>query len=98
MDFGMNRSRGIRTTRRIVLTKPHLTERGPDDQLVVWRHRRRTYGVSAVLWLVLAAAGIFGAWGATFVALALTTGTVSALVVIKAQVLVSRAEQLPPTP
>ena len=91
MDPGMNDPNRTRTTRRVVLTKPHRTQRAPGDQAVVWRRRRRSFGTSAGVWLVLAVAGAIMGWGVTLVALAIAAGVLSAAGLVTAQVLVSRA-------
>jgi hypothetical protein len=97
VDPEMNEPSRTRTIRRVVLTKPHRTHRDPGDQAAVWRRRRGSFGISAVVWLVLSVAGAVGGWGTTFVALALAAGVLSAAVVVKAQVLVRRAQEGPPT-
>ena len=102
MDPEMNEPRGARTTRttrttrRLVLTKPHRTHRDRAEQAVVWRRRRQSWGASAVIFLALAVAGAVGGWGTTLVALDLAAGVMSATVVVKAQVVVRRAEEVPP--
>jgi hypothetical protein len=96
VDPEMNEPSRTRTIRRVVLTKPHRTHRDPGDQAAVWRRRRSSFGISAVVWLVLSVAGAVGGWGTTFVALALAAGVLSAAVVVKAQVLVRRAQEGPP--
>ena len=99
MDPEMNEPRGARTTRttrRLVLTKPHRTHRDRAAQAVVWRRRRQSWGTSAVVFFVLAVAAAVGGWGATLVALDLAAGVMSATVVVKAQVMVRRAEEVPP--
>ena len=99
MDPEMNELRGARTTRttratrRLVLTKPHRTHRDRAAQAVVWRRRRQSWGTSAVIFFALAVAGAVGGWGTTLVAPA---GVMSAAVVVKAQVMVRRAEEVPP--
>lgn len=82
-----------RTTRRIVLIKPHRMQRDPGDQAMVWRQRRRSFGITAVAWLFLAVAGAMSSWGTAFIALASAAAVLSAAVVVKAEVLVRRAEE-----
>jgi len=89
-------TRTTRTTRRVVLTKPHRTHRDRAAQAVVWRRRRQSWGASAVIFFALAVAGAFGGWGTTLVALDLAAGVMSAAVVVKAQVMVQRAQEVPP--
>ena len=102
MDPEMNEPRGARTTRttrttrRLVLTKPHRTHRDRAAQAVVWRRRRASWGASAVIFFALAVGGAVGGWGTTLVALDLAAGVMSATVVVKAQVMVRRAEEVPP--
>ena len=102
MDPDMNEpqvartTRTTRTTRRVVLTKPHRTHRDRAAQAVVWRRRRQSWGTSAVIFFALAVAGAFGGWGTTLVALDLAAGVMSAAVVVKAQVMVQRAQEVPP--
>ena len=102
MDPEMNEPRGARTTRttrtsrRLVLTKPHRTHRDRAAQAVVWRRRRQSWGMSAVIFIALAVAGAVGGWGTTLVALDLAAGVISAAVAVKAQVMVRRAEEVPP--
>jgi hypothetical protein len=93
---GARTTRTTRTTRRLVLTKPHRTHRDRAEQAVVWRRRRASWGTSAVIFFVLAVAGAVGGWGTTLVALDLAAGVMSAAVVVKAQVMVRRAEEVPP--
>ena len=82
-----------KTTRRIILVRPHLTQRTPVDQAVAWRKRRRTFGLSALAWLTLGiAAGPLGL-SHTFTVISLLAGVLSAAVVVKAQVLIRRSEQ-----
>ena len=101
MDPEMNEPRGARTTRttrttrRLVLTKPHRTHRDPAAQAVVWRRRRASWGTSAVIFVASSVAGAVGGWGTTLVALDLASGVMSATVVVKAQVMVRRAEEVP---
>ena len=97
MDPEMNEPSRARATRRVVLTKPHRTQRDPGDQSVVWRQRGRSFGISTGVWLLLAVVGALGDWGTTFVALALAAGLLSGAVVVKAYVLVRRAGEVPPT-
>lgn len=97
MDPELNDSSRIRTTRRVVLMKPHRTKRDPRDQAAVWKQRRRAFGISTVSWLAMAVAGALSGLGKDFVALAVAACLLSAAVVIKAQVLIQRAEQAPPT-
>ena len=102
MDPDMNEpqvartTRTTRTTRRVVLTKPHRTHRDRAAQAVVWRRRRQSWGTSAVIFFALAVAGAFGGWGTPLVALDLAAGVMSAAVVVKAQVMVQRAQEVPP--
>ena len=49
-----------------------------------------------MIFIVLAVAGAVGGWGTTLVALDLAAGVMSAAVVVKAQVMVRRAEEVPP--
>jgi Flp pilus assembly CpaE family ATPase len=79
-----------------VLTKPHRTHRDRAEQAVVWRRRRASWGTSAVIFFALAVVGAVGGWGTTLVALDLAAGVMSAAVVVKAQVMVRRAEEVPP--
>jgi len=93
---GARTTRTTRTTRRLVLTKPHRTHRDRATQAVVWRRRRKSWGTSAVIFIALTVAGAIGGWGTTLVALDLAAGVMSAAVVVKAQVMVRRAEEVPP--
>jgi hypothetical protein len=47
-----------------------------------------------VVWLVLGIAGIIADWGAAFIVLALAAGVMSAAVVVKADVLVRKAQHV----
>jgi hypothetical protein len=96
VDPELNEPSKTRTTRKVVLTTPHRTRRAPSEQAEIWRKRRRSFGISAGVWLLLAVAGAVGGWGTTFLALALAAGLLSAAVAVKAQVLVRRAEEAPP--
>jgi Mrp family chromosome partitioning ATPase len=96
VDPKMNEPSRTRTTRRVVLTKPHRTQRDPGDEAVVWRQRRPAFGISTGVWLLLAVVGALGGWGTTSVALALAAGLLSGAVVVKAYLLVRRAEEGPP--
>ena len=49
-----------------------------------------------MIFFALAVAGAVGGWGTTLVALDLAAGVMSATVVVKAQVMVRRAEEVPP--
>jgi hypothetical protein len=48
-----------------------------------------------VIFFALAVGGAVGGWGTTLVALDLAAGVMSATVVVKAQVMVRRAEEVP---
>jgi len=85
--------RGTRTTRRIVLSKPQRVRRDPVDQARVWRQRQRSFGTGAVIWLVLAAAGVLTGWSAAAVVLMFAAGVLSLAVVVKAQIHVQRGER-----
>jgi hypothetical protein len=97
VDPETNEPKRIRTTRRVVLMKPHRTRRDGWHQTVIWRQRRRAFGISAVTWSVLAVVGAVGGFRASFVILAVAACLLSVAVVIKAQVLLQRVEQAPPT-
>lgn len=66
--------------------------REPVDQVVIWKGRRRTFGTAAAAWLLLAVLGAAGGLGTSFVALAVAACVLSAAVVIKAQVIILRAQ------
>ena len=83
--------RRTRTTRRVVLTKPHRVRRTPADDLAVWGGRRRSFALAAVGWLVLGLGAAVSGAGGNLVALSLVAALLSAAVVVKAQVLVRRA-------
>jgi hypothetical protein len=93
----MNEPKRIRTTRRVVLMKPHRVRRDGRQQTLVWKQRRRAFGISAGTWLALAIFGAVEGFRASTVALAVAACVLSVAVVIKAQVLLQRVEQAPPT-
>jgi hypothetical protein len=88
--------RKTRTTRRVVLTRPHRVRRSPADDLVVWGGRRRSFARSAVVWLVLGLGAAVSGAGATLVVLPLVAAVLAAAVAVKAHVLVRRASRRAP--
>lgn len=93
MDPGLNEPSKSQATRRVVLKKPHRTQRDPGVQALVWERRRRSFGTTALAWLVMAVAGALTGLGTLFVGLAVAACLLSAAVVVKAHVLIQRATQ-----
>ena len=79
-----------RTTR--VWVRPHRVVRTASESARVWTQRRRTYTISAVLWLVLAVGGAANAASSAATVLAGLAALLSIAVVVKAQVLIRRAQ------
>ncbi|MDQ1601289.1 MAG: hypothetical protein QOD68_2763, partial [Actinomycetota bacterium] len=77
--------RRTRTTRRVVLTRPHQVRRSPADDLAVWGGRRRSFALAALGWLVLGLGAAVSGAGGTLVVLSLVAALLSAAVVVKAQ-------------
>lgn len=92
----VNGPRRVRTSRRIIPTKPHGLEREPVDRVVVWKGRRRAFGTSTAMWLFLAVLVAVGALVTSLVALAVAACVLSAAVVIKAQVIILRTRRRKP--
>ena len=88
--------RRTRTTRRVVLTRPHRVRRSPADDLAVWGARRRSFALAAVGWLVLGLGAAVSGAGAALVVISLVAALLSAAVVVKAQVLLKRAGRRAP--
>lgn len=80
-----------RTTRRTVtFVRPTRVVRSPADTVAVWRPRGRRYAVAAAGWLVIAVVFAMTGGGALVVGMSLAAAVLSALVTLKAAVLVSR--------
>ena len=78
------------TYRRVTFVRPRRVVRSPEDTVAVWRARGRNYAVMAAGWLVITVVFATSGDGALAVGLALAASLLSALVVLKAFVIVAR--------
>ena len=98
----MDSRRGVHvtsTTSTRVWVRPHRVVRTASESARVWTQRRRTYTISAALWLGLAVGGATNDASSAATVLAGLAALPSIAVVVKAQVLIRRAQaELTPTP
>lgn len=92
MDPELRRHVVRKTSRRVVFVRPHRTVRTPADTIRVWTQRRRSFSITAGMWLVLAIVGMPTHLGVAFTVLAFAAALLSAAVVVKANVLLRRAQ------
>ena len=91
----MDSRRGVHvtsTTSTRVWVRPHRVVRTASESARVWTQRRRTYTISAALWLVLAVGGAANDASSAATVLAGLAALLSIAVVVKAQVLIRRAQ------
>lgn len=80
------------TTKTWVWVRPHRVVRTASESARVWTQRRRSYTISAALWLVLAVGGAVTAPSSATTVLAGLAALLSVAVVVKAQVLIRHAQ------
>jgi hypothetical protein len=78
------------TYRTFTFVRPTRVVRSPEDTISVWRPRLRQYSVAAAGWFVMAIVFATTGAGAIVVGLSLAAALLSAMVAVKAAVLVSR--------
>lgn len=78
------------TYRKVTFVRPHRVVRSPEETVAVWRARGRRFAVMAASWLVIAVLFATGGDGGLAVGLAVAASVLSALVVVKAVVIVAR--------
>ena len=91
----MDSRRGVHvtsTTSTRVWVRPHRVVRSASEAARVWTQRRRTYTISAALWLGLAVGGAANHASSAATVLAGLAALLTIAVVVKAQVLIRRAQ------